>query len=203
MLNLILFFIRKFDRNLNTIFYKDYFSKNQDGFTLVELIVVVVIIGILSSIAIPSFQDSTKKARQSGVAAQISSYLKAAQSFYAEYGVLPRNAGDLGNYINVIECRYHLISKCKGQKNHQRNIAVDAPTATVWNSTSGMYTITIGTTWKNTLAINARAQRQDSNSSLLSNDDYGVSSCFNAENGATSIVLWKEKGYQKVLNLRC
>ena len=66
-----------------------------------------------------------------------------------------------------------------------------------------MYTITIGTTWENTLSINARAQRQDSNSSLLSDDDYEVSSCFNAETGAAGVVLWTEKGYQKVLNLRC
>ena len=148
-------------------------------------------------------KKSTKKKRQSVVAAQISTYIKATQSFYAGYGVLPRNAGDLGNYINIIEHRYHLISKWKGQKNHQRNVAVDAPTANVWNSTSGMYPLTIGTTWKNTLAINAHPQRQDSNSSLLSDDDYGVSFCFNAETGAASVVLLKEKGYQKVLNLRC
>ena len=38
--------------------------KSQNAFTLVELIVVVVIIGILSSIAIPSFQNASEKAKQ-------------------------------------------------------------------------------------------------------------------------------------------
>ena len=38
--------------------------KSQSAFTLVELIVVVVIIGILSSIAIPSFQNASDKAKQ-------------------------------------------------------------------------------------------------------------------------------------------
>ena len=66
---------------------KKYVNKNQEGFTLVELIVVVVMVGILTSIAVPSFQFVTKKARQR-VAAQISTYIKAAQAFYGDIVLL-------------------------------------------------------------------------------------------------------------------
>ncbi len=40
-------------------------SKNQKGFTLIELMIVVVIIGILAALAIPRFMRATTKSKQS------------------------------------------------------------------------------------------------------------------------------------------
>ena len=51
----------RFDKIKNL---SDLKSLQDEGFTLVELIVVVMMIGILSSIAIPQFMTSADKAKQ-------------------------------------------------------------------------------------------------------------------------------------------
>ena len=55
------------------------------GFSLVELMVVVAIIGVLASIAIPSLQKFTAKARQSEAKTNLASIYTANKAFYAEY----------------------------------------------------------------------------------------------------------------------
>jgi len=47
------------------------FKKNNKGFTLVELMVVVAIIGILVAIAVPVYNNSQEKARENAEAANI------------------------------------------------------------------------------------------------------------------------------------
>lgn len=65
---------------------------NNKGFSLIELMVVVAIIAILSTIAIPNYQSFQARARQKEGFAMLSSYYQAAHSSRAEYGFFP---GDL------------------------------------------------------------------------------------------------------------
>ena len=54
------------------------------GFTLIELLVVIIIIGILSSIALPSFLAQAAKARASEARSSIGSLNRAQQAYYLE-----------------------------------------------------------------------------------------------------------------------
>lgn len=58
---------------------------SQGGFSLVELMVVVAIIGVLASIAVPAVNKYIAKARQSEAKTNLSSLYTSEKAFYAEY----------------------------------------------------------------------------------------------------------------------
>ena len=59
------------------------------GFTLVELVMVIVIIGFLTAIIIPKYTSQRENAAQSSTKANLESLRTAVALFYAEEGVYP------------------------------------------------------------------------------------------------------------------
>jgi len=70
---------------------------NQKGFTLVELLVVISIIGILASIAVPKFASANETARGAKVLADLRTIDSASQIHYAQKGTYPATVADLVN----------------------------------------------------------------------------------------------------------
>lgn len=62
------------------------FSLDSKGFTLVELMIVVAIIGVLAAVAIPNFKTYQARTRMSEAKIQLSAAYIAEESFYGEYG---------------------------------------------------------------------------------------------------------------------
>lgn len=61
--------------------------KRSDGFTLVELMVVVAIIGLLSAVAIPNFQKYQARAKTAEAKLQLSAIYTAEVSFYSDFNM--------------------------------------------------------------------------------------------------------------------
>ena len=58
-------------------------KRTAKGFTLIELVMVIVIIGVLASIAIPKFIDLSDDARKSAGKGDLAALRSAAESYYA------------------------------------------------------------------------------------------------------------------------
>jgi type IV pilus assembly protein PilA len=82
--------------------------KKQQGFTLIELMIVVAIIGILAAIAIPAYQDYIARSQASEAVSLMSGGKTPLAEFYADVGVWPTAAESVmgtvtGKYVDTIE----------------------------------------------------------------------------------------------------
>ena len=60
--------------------------RNNKGFTLIELLIVVVIIGLLTSIAIPKFGSTKDKAYIAALKSDLKNFVLAEEAYFADYG---------------------------------------------------------------------------------------------------------------------
>ena len=96
-------------------------KKAQQGFTLIELMIVVAIIGILAAIALPAYQDYTKRTNVSEGLTLASGTKTAVAEFH----------DTMGRYANGGNTSYGLASSASITGNADTSVAVAATTGAV------------------------------------------------------------------------
>ncbi|ENX8953484.1 pilin, partial [Neisseria gonorrhoeae] len=68
----------------------------QKGFTLIELMIVIAIVGILAAVALPAYQDYTARAQVSEAILLAEGQKSAGTEYYLNHGEWPANNSDAG-----------------------------------------------------------------------------------------------------------
>jgi len=69
--------------------------RKKDGFTLIEMLVVVSIVGILAALLIPVFLTSVQKAKQKGTMQDMNGLAKSLIDYITDRGFVPEQSGPL------------------------------------------------------------------------------------------------------------
>src|SRR4051795_3453810 len=76
-------------------------GKSKKAFTLIELLLVLVILGILAAIVVPKFSGRTEQARNTAAQSQISTFGTALDAFEVDNGFYPKGKGGLADLVQA------------------------------------------------------------------------------------------------------
>ena len=72
--------------------FKNWFKYGEKGFTLIEMLIVITVLGILAGVAVPTVTQFKGTAERTAATTEASNASTAAQSYLAEEGEFPANS---------------------------------------------------------------------------------------------------------------
>ncbi|HEZ5623572.1 TPA: pilin [Neisseria meningitidis] len=104
----------------------------QKGFTLIELMIVIAIVGILAAVALPAYQDYTARAQVSEAILLAEGQKSAVTEYYLNHGEWPGNnssagvassASDIkGKYVKEVEVKNGVVTATMASSNVNNEI---------------------------------------------------------------------------------
>ncbi|HFC7234968.1 TPA: pilin [Neisseria meningitidis] len=104
----------------------------QKGFTLIELMIVIAIVGILAAVALPAYQDYTARAQVSEAILLAEGQKSAVTEYYLNHGIWPANNSDAGvassasdikgKYVQSVEVKNGVVTATMASSNVNNEI---------------------------------------------------------------------------------
>ncbi len=100
-------------------------SRSSRGFTIVELLIVIVVIGILATIAIVAYSGIQQRSKNTKTLALVDQWEKSIRMYQATSNLLPEDWTCLGSSVNDFPA---IASKSIGPGQCERNVVINNPT---------------------------------------------------------------------------
>ncbi|HEZ5882562.1 TPA: pilin [Neisseria meningitidis] len=103
----------------------------QKGFTLIELMIVIAIVGILAAVALPAYQDYTARAQVSEAILLAEGQKSAVTEYYLNHGTWPKNNTSAGvassstikgKYVQSVEVKNGVVTATMASSNVNNEI---------------------------------------------------------------------------------
>jgi len=117
-------------------------NKRNTGFTLIELMIAVAIIGILLAVALPSYEKSVQKSRRSDGKIALEKAAAMQEQFYFlnnQYSTDVNDLGGSGGTLNSLEGQYTLTVAFSGGDNQTYTLTATAISSQLKDTTCRRY----------------------------------------------------------------
>ncbi len=130
-------------------------ARSQGGFTLIEIVIIIVVLGILAAVAIPKYQDLSGEAKEAACRASLGSLRSGITIFYANAAVATGDAAwptlsDMQTYGTVM-AQGIPVNPFQSETNAPDSIVTGITKGTTVGTRGGWaYNATTGEIWANT-----------------------------------------------------